>query len=95
MQFVKMHGLGNDFIIVYDLGKDFNYSSFVQKICNRHTGIGADGLMVVLDRGQKMAFYNQDGSLGTMCGNGLRCFSKFLIDEKLINENKFIVNTTW
>lgn len=94
IKYSKYHGLGNDFIIVYDLGKYFNYSSFVQKICNRHTGIGADGLMVVLDRGQKMAFYNQDGSLGTMCGNGLRCFSKFLIDEKLINENKFIVNTT-
>lgn len=92
IKFTKYHGLGNDFIIInYDNKLDFG--DLAKKICNRNTGIGSDGLIIYQDNPLTMIFYNMDGSEGTMCGNGLRCFSKYLTDFGLINEKEFAVNT--
>lgn len=96
--FKKLHGAGNDFIIVkYD---DFPYeerfSELAAKCCHRRFGIGADGLMIVAASQRadyKMYYYNSDGSRGNMCGNGIRCFSKYLYDEGLINQRNFNIET--
>lgn len=92
VRFSKYHGLGNDFIIIKN-NDNINYEEFAKQVCNRYTGIGADGLIVVFENPLRMLFYNQDGSKGSMCGNGLRCFSKYAFDNDLVNENSFFVTT--
>lgn len=95
INFTKYHGLGNDFIILKDKYlSGFDYSALAKKICNRHTGIGADGFIVgTYNVRPEMAFYNSDGSRAEMCGNGIRCFAKFLHDEKIMTENQFSIDT--
>ncbi|WP_072886787.1 diaminopimelate epimerase [Tepidibacter formicigenes] len=97
MKFWKMHGVGNDFIALdgerYDI-KD--YSEFAKKICHRHFGVGADGLLVAKKSDKadcEMIYYNSDGSRAKMCGNGLRCFSKFVYDKKIVDKDTFKVET--
>lgn len=92
LNFSKYHGLGNDFIIV-NYQECLNYSDLATKICNRNIGVGSDGLIIVKQNPLTMIFYNQDGSLGSMCGNGLRCFAKYVIDEAIVDKNEFIVST--
>ena len=83
INFSKYHGCGNDFIIVKEEDiKDIDLTSFIISICNRYTGIGADGLMIDVKDKVEMKFYNQDGRSGTMCGNGLRSFAAYLKDIK-------------
>ncbi|MCG4584392.1 diaminopimelate epimerase, partial [Anaerosalibacter bizertensis] len=97
MKFTKMVAAGNDFIL-YN-GFDYtvnNYSNLAKKSCDRHFGIGADGIMVceksdVADI--KMIYYNSDGSRGEMCGNGIRCFSKYVYENKILNKKSFTVET--
>lgn len=88
VNFSKMHGLGNDFVVITDLeGKVARYNDIAKQMCNRNTGIGADGLLVVR-KGErtdyKMIMYNPDGSQAETCGNGIRCFAKYLLDHGLI-----------
>ena len=95
--FQKFQGTGNDFIIfkANDV-KDMNLNELARKGCNRHFGIGADGMIIVDDSvvaDIKMGFYNADGSIATMCGNGIRCFSKFVYEEAIINKPEFKVET--
>lgn len=92
MKFEKYHGLGNDFLITEDLSLIGN-SMYIKAICNRYTGIGADGLIIVKKEPLEMVFYNQDGSRGEMCGNGIRCFSYYCYNHNLINGNSFDCNT--
>ena len=82
MKFWKMNGAGNDFIIINKMeGKipSEKFSHMATILCERHLSIGADGLMVVekttegTDADYRMLFYNSDGSMGEMCGNGARC----------------------
>ena len=90
----KYHGLGNDFIIGnYIEGLD--YSSLAKKCCDRHLGIGADGLILAKTHNNEidMVLYNSDGTLAPMCGNGMRCFSMFLVQEGLVKNDEFTVNT--
>lgn len=74
MKFHKYHGTGNDFIIIEatDL-QSVDYTNLAKTVCNRHLGIGADG-MIVVEKSDvadiQMIFYNADGSRATMCGNG-------------------------
>ncbi len=81
--FFKFHGAGNDFIII-DNRTDFfsGEEEVVRKLCARHVGVGADGL-ILLERDSEadfyMRFYNSDGSLATMCGNGGRCIAAFAL----------------
>ncbi|WP_053956134.1 diaminopimelate epimerase [Inediibacterium massiliense] len=97
MEFIKMHGAGNDFIL-FDGTKEkiIDYERLAKDVCERHFGIGADGIMVAEnseDYDIKMVYYNSDGSLGEMCGNGIRCFSKFVYEKGLIKKNEIEVET--
>ncbi|MBI2651278.1 diaminopimelate epimerase [Candidatus Woesearchaeota archaeon] len=89
MNFSKMHGLENDFVIITDLeGKIGRYNNIARQMCNRNLGIGADGLLVVRNGERtpyKMVIYNPDGSQAETCGNGIRCFAKYLHDHGLIS----------
>ena len=76
--FSKYHGCGNDFILVNEASFPLSIlSDLIPKICDRHTGIGADGFIMVKSDPLEMIYYNQDGSRAPMCGNGIRCFSKY------------------
>jgi diaminopimelate epimerase len=96
IEFTKMHGLGNDFIVV-DCRENTlkNPEKIAVKLCDRHFGIGADGLILVLPSNKadlRMRIFNPDGSEPEMCGNGIRCFAKFVKDNGF-NANKFEVET--
>jgi len=87
MDFVKMHGLGNDFIII-DSRKDplegINMADLAVRLCDRHFSIGADGLLIAGASNSadvKMRIFNPDGSEAEMCGNGIRCFAKYIYDS--------------
>ncbi|SNR90979.1 diaminopimelate epimerase [Anaerovirgula multivorans] len=96
--FKKLHGAGNDFIIIeYDsFPYEDQFPELALRSCHRRFGIGADGLMVVATSPSadfKMYYYNSDGSRGNMCGNGIRCFTKFVYDEGLIKTKEFKIET--
>ena len=97
MKFDKYQAAGNDFIIVNGLDKqNEDYGNLARKICDRHFGIGADGLMVCKNSNVsdiKMLYYNRDGSQGEMCGNGIRSFSKYIYDHKIVEEKKISIET--
>jgi diaminopimelate epimerase len=87
MKFVKMHGTGNDFVLLRAQGDEQDWSRLAQAMCDRHYGIGADGLILVLPSSQadvRMRMFNPDGSEAEMCGNGLRCVVKYVVDEGLV-----------
>ena len=79
LAFSKYHGCGNDFIIIEEWHQDL--SRLARKLCHRTTGIGADGLLAVTRKPCTMRIFNSDGSEAAMCGNGLRCFVKYCIDQ--------------
>jgi len=94
--FSKYQGLGNDFII-FDARRNnldhlfsINKDNFIEHLCNRNFGIGADGIILILESNNKcfvrMKIYNSDGSEPEMCGNGIRCLIAFLNDNNEINE---------
>ena len=100
MQFWKMNGAGNDFIIINNMEEHLPPESFPQiakTLCERHMSIGADGFMVVeapTDGGDyKMLFYNSDGSVGEMCGNGARCICRFGYENHLAGEIQRVETT--
>ncbi|MCL4554040.1 MAG: diaminopimelate epimerase [Actinobacteria bacterium] len=90
LEFTKMHGLGNDFIIVNDLDAVLDLpANKIAQLCDRHFGVGADGMIFVRPATESgahayMHYYNADGSQAEMCGNGIRCFAKYLIDKELV-----------
>lgn len=95
MDFVKMHALGNDYVIVQMLNKSEKILP-IKEICDRHTGVGADGVLLVKQSeiaDYKMEIYNADGSRAGMCGNGIRCFAKFLYDSCLTEKTEFLIET--
>src|SRR4051812_13704729 len=86
MRFVKMHGIGNDFVMVDARGEQKAWAELAVSMCDRHTGIGADGLILMLpseDADLRMRMFNPDGSEAEMCGNGIRCFAKFALEGGL------------
>jgi len=97
MRFMKMHGAGNDFILITGeeaAGRDL--SLLARAVCHRRFGVGADGLMAALPSEQadiRMEYYNSDGSLAEMCGNGIRCFARFVRETGLIRQEGFTVET--
>ncbi|MEK7059863.1 MAG: diaminopimelate epimerase [Patescibacteria group bacterium] len=93
LTFTKMHGLGNDFVVLE--GPLSLSPKTIATLCDRHIGIGADGLMIVspLNNGVRMEYWNADGSVAEMCGNGLRCVARFAIEHKLVKPGKFSVET--
>ncbi len=101
MEFWKMHGAGNDFIITDNRDGQISkvpdrLSEVAREVCQRHFGVGADGFMCVENSSVadiKMLYYNADGSLATMCGNGLRCFAKYVYDQAIVKAMSFAVET--
>ncbi len=97
MVFTKMHGLGNDFIVVDD--REGIYQGGAQgaaALCDRHTGIGADGLVLLHNSSAadiRMDIYNSDGSIAEMCGNATRCFAKYAYENGIVCTERFGVET--
>jgi len=95
--FCKYHGLGNDFVIIDAMrGGLLVDSGQARLLCNRNTGIGADGILTVLpsESGDfRMHIYNADGSEPEMCGNGIRCFVKYLFDAGRWEESPVTIET--
>jgi diaminopimelate epimerase len=94
VKFTKYHGLGNDFIILPEAAVKGSLGAFAQRLCDRHTGLGADGLITVADGPLRMRIINADGSEAPMCGNGIRCFAKYLLDEGITASDEFEVDTS-
>lgn len=98
MKFVKMHGIGNDFIFVEDLENKLEKkeSDIAINVCDRHFGIGADGLVLIRSSKNcdiQMTIINSDGSKPNMCGNAIRCFSRYVFDKALVKGEEFSVET--
>ncbi len=90
MKFVKMHGLGNDYVLVdcfrQELGT-LDFPGLAQRISDRHRGVGSDGLILIRPSDQAdvgMIIYNADGSRAEMCGNGIRCLAKYAWEQGLL-----------
>ena len=96
MQFTKVHGLGNDFIVLDGRTQSRDYPALARKLCHRQTGIGADGLLIMenSDKAEiRMRIVNEDGSEAEMCGNGIRCFAKYVYREGIVPKTEFGVET--
>lgn len=98
--FTKMHGLGNDFVLIEEdqLTPDIDLGKLAKMLCDRHFGVGADGLVVVAPPEDptcdiQFKFFNNDGSVAEMCGNGIRCFARYVKDQGLIKRHEFRVQT--
>ena len=85
MRFAKYHGTGNDFVMLEDLEDRFTLSSaLVSGLCDRHMGVGADGVIRIAPSGDAdffMDYWNADGNVAEMCGNGIRCLAKYVYDR--------------
>ena len=100
MQFWKMNGAGNDFIILNNLRENIpedRFPALARRLCDRRRSIGADGLMAVdrptIDADFRMLFFNSDGSVGEMCGNGARCICRYGHDNGLVGEVQRVQTT--
>lgn len=96
MKFNKLQAAGNDFILIDARSIKGNWSNLARDMCDRHYGVGADGLILVLasdvaDFG--MRIINSDGSEAEICGNGLRCFARYLYDHKMVSGTLIEVGT--
>ncbi len=100
LKFTKMQGLGNDFVILDYV--EYQKSSLKDgdlalRLCNRNFGIGADGLIIVNPNAKETDigwfFFNSDGTIAQMCGNGIRCFARYVYEKGLVNKKKFSVDT--
>lgn len=95
--FSKWHGLGNDFVIVNGLEeKKQNYNEMAIEVCNRHFGIGADGLVVLLPSAIadfQIRIFNSDGSEAEMCGNVTRCIARYVFEYGLTSKKKITLET--
>ncbi len=98
MKFTKMQGLGNDFILVDGLAEKpgGDYGETARKLCDRHFGIGADGLVLLLPSRTadiRMRIFNPDGSEPEMCGNAIRCVARYLYEHDLVKDRTVRVET--
>lgn len=111
LKFVKMHGLGNDYVVinlfdagnrkVFDKLSESELKSFAKKVCDRHFGIGADGVLLVLPPEHSkakgadavMRIVNADGSEAEMCGNGVRCIAKLILDKGYSTRKELKIDT--
>lgn len=97
MKFVKMHGLGNDYVYVNGLdARRADWPALARAVSDRHTGVGADGLIALLPSRVadfRMRMFNADGSEGEMCGNGIRCLAKMTWDLGLTRRKDLAFET--
>ena len=98
-KFEKWNGLGNDFVIVNGAEETIaDYSAAAAEICDRHFGIGADGLVILLpcdreDVDFEMQIFNSDGSEAEMCGNATRCIAKYIATNQLSDKKELRILT--
>ena len=96
MKFTKLQATGNDFILIYARNMDLDGPKLARGMCHRHNGIGADGLLLVIPSNAadlQMRMFNPDGSEAEVCGNGLRCFAKYVIDRGIAARQNLTVET--
>jgi len=96
MKFTKLQATGNDFILIYARNIDQDWSKLARGMCHRHCGIGADGLLLVIPSNAadlRMRMFNPDGSEAEVCGNGLRCFAKYVVDRGIAARQNLTVET--
>jgi diaminopimelate epimerase len=99
MKFWKMHGLGNDFIVIDNRSlriSDAEAVELARKLCERRFSVGADGLLLVSNSAVadvKMRIFNADGSEAEMCGNGIRCFAKYCYENNIAKNSELTVDT--
>ncbi len=99
LNFWKMHGLGNDYIVIDNRGGELSEEELPDlaiKLCRRRVGIGADGLLLVCNSrvaDAKMRIFNPDGTEAEMCGNGIRCFAKYCFENGIARKNVISVET--
>lgn len=102
MKFWKMNGTGNDFIVINNIEEKIDEKKLpdmARLLCERHMSLGADGLMVVerphagVSADCRMLFYNSDGSVGEMCGNGARCICRYCYENGLAGDSPVIETT--
>lgn len=101
MRFTKMQGAGNDFILIENLDGSVDpadYPRLAARLCARRLSVGADGLMILEpargDGDVRMAFFNSDGSVGEMCGNGARCISRYALEHGFGRGDEVGIETT-
>jgi diaminopimelate epimerase len=99
MRFWKMHGLGNDYIVIDNRDEKISgnqAAELAKKLCERRFSVGADGLLLVSNStiaNVKMRIFNADGSEAEMCGNGIRCFAKYCYENGIAPKQEFAVET--
>ena len=97
MNFCKMHGLKNDFVVIENMQRQHGLTKEqIMFLCNRKEGIGADGLILIepsLCADVRMKYFNSDGSIAQVCGNGLRCVAKYVYDKKLIANSQMRIES--
>jgi diaminopimelate epimerase len=99
MRFWKMHGLGNDYIVIDNREEKISSkqaAELAKRLCERRFSVGADGLLLVSNSkvaDVKMRIFNADGSEAEMCGNGIRCFSKYCYENGIAKKSEFAVET--
>ena len=99
MHFTKLHGLGNDFVTFDNRNgaiAEEKKNALAARLCHRRTGIGGDGMILVENSetcDTRMRIFNSDGSEAEMCGNGVRCFAKYVYDNGIVKKERFSVET--
>ncbi len=101
MKFVKMHGIGNDYVYIdcfkENVSQDINdIAKLAIRVSDRHKGIGSDGLVLIMPSEKadvRMRMFNSDGSEAQMCGNAIRCVGKYVYDSGIITKDKIDVET--
>lgn len=96
-EFYKYHGAGNDFIMIDNMNGRVSVSAeYVARLCDRHFGVGADGL-ILLEASDKadcfMNYFNSDGTMAEMCGNGVRCTAKFFLEQTKSSKKEMSIDT--
>ena len=87
MKFVKMHGAGNDYLFIDARHEERDWPALSRRMSDRHFGVGSDGIILALPSERapvRMRMFNADGSEGEMCGNGIRCFARFVMSQDLV-----------
>ena len=87
MEFAKLHGAGNDYLVMDGRAKTFDWPALAPKLCDYHFGVGSDGIAVIEDSDVaelRMRIFNPDGSEAEMSGNGIRCFTKYVLESGIM-----------
>jgi len=99
MKFTKMHGLGNNYVffnLLEDPMEDVDFAELSRQVSDVNFGIGSDGIILICPSNRadfRMRIFNEDGSEGKNCGNGLRCVAKYVYDHSYITTPKFTIET--